>query len=60
MDFAARSDDSDLMTVASRYSQWRYGKADPDPQVGASLIADIQRLTGKIKQRPQSGSGQRV
>ncbi|MCE2868491.1 MAG: hypothetical protein ACK46K_04080 [Gammaproteobacteria bacterium] len=54
MDFAARSDDSDLMTVASRYSQWRYGKADPDPQVGASLIADIQRLTGKIKQRPQS------
>jgi hypothetical protein len=57
MDFAARSDDSDLMTVASRYSQWRYGKAGPDPQVGASLIADIQRLTGKIKQRPQSGSG---
>lgn len=57
MDFAARSGDSDLMTVASRYSQWRYGKADPDPQAGASLIADIQRLTGKIKQRPQSGSG---
>lgn len=60
MDFAARSGDSDLMTIASRYSQWRYGKADPDPQAGASLIADIQWLTGKIKQRPQSGSGQRV
>jgi transglutaminase-like putative cysteine protease len=60
MDFAARSGDFDLMTVASRYSQWRYGKADPDPQAGASLIADIQRLTGKIKQRPPSGSGQRL
>jgi len=60
MDFAARSGDSDLMTIASRYSQWRYGKADPDPQAGASLIADIQWLTGKIKQRPQSGSGQQV
>lgn len=60
MDFAARSGDSDLRMIASRYSQWRYGRAILDPQDCTSLIADIQRLTGKIKQRRLPASGQRL
>ena len=60
MDFAARSGDSGLMSVASRYSQWRYGKAGLDPPACTLLIADIRDLQGKIKHWRRSGTGQRL
>ncbi|WP_297798970.1 DUF3488 and transglutaminase-like domain-containing protein [Arenimonas sp. GDDSR-1] len=60
VDFAARCVDSELMAIASRYTQWRYGKADLDERDRALLIADIRRLAGKMTRARISESGQRV
>lgn len=60
MDFATRSGDSELITIASRYSQWRYGKTGLNPQGCEMLIGDIHVLRGKITRMPKIEGRQRL
>ncbi len=53
LDFAMRAGGDELQTLAQRYHRWRYAKIQLDAYEMASLIADLQMFTRKVRRLPK-------